>query len=183
MNVPIPRPNEIDGDHPDIDALIDYGCHDTDFPGRFTCIDVGYGLPLPFALPLRIPWLQCVVMMPHQLGRVAGNRAFAHRLLPSSDGLSPQQALDLGHPQDQHEWLAVRERTEAELRLERSGPIVDCLHDNGAGADHVGGGETAPDGADKKVGAEVPGSVMFINGELSKQDDRDRIRHTAANSG
>ena len=72
---------------------------------------------------------------------------------------------------------------EAELRVERRGLLVDGLHDDGAGADHTGSGEAAPCRIDKEVGAEASAPVVLIDRELSEQDDRDRVRHAAADPG
>ena len=62
-------------------------------------------------------------------------------------------------------------------------PLVDGLHDDGAGADDPGCGAGAAAGVDQKVGAEATAAPGFVDGELPQQDDRDRVGHVAADPG
>ena len=62
-----------------------------------------------------------------------------------------EKRSQLGYPQEQHEWLAVRVRPEAETFVERPGLSVDGLHDDGARADQFGRRQGAPRRVDQQV--------------------------------
>lgn len=44
-----------------------------------------------------------------------------------------------------------------------------------ARADHAGGGKEAPRRVDQEVGAKAPAPAVLVDGELSQQDNRDRV--------
>ena len=86
------------------------------------------------------------------------------------------QAGDLGHSQQQHERFAIRIRTKAAFFAKGSGPLIDGLHDDGAGANYSCRSQRTSRRVDHEVRSETTVLVGFVHRKLSQKDDRNRVR-------
>ena len=81
-----------------------------------------------------------------------------------------KEVRQLGHRQDQHQGFVLGELPEAEALVERFHLLVGSLHDNGAGADRLGGGKRPPRCVDHQVGAQTAALIVAVDRELAQWD-------------
>ena len=79
--------------------------------------------------------------------------------------------------EQQHERFAIRIRTKAVPLVKGFGPLIDGLHDDGAGANYAGRRQRTSRRVDHEVRSETTALAGFVHRKLSQKDDRNRVRH------
>ena len=95
---------------------------------------------------------------------------------------SSQRRAQLGEAEDQHERLALRERTEAPSLVECRRSLVERLDDDGTRSDHLGRSQRSSSGVGQQVSSQAPSLVARVDCKLPQQDNRDWFRHAPADA-